>query len=108
MVITCEEMTSYPKESFGSVDLGTGFSSPTQVDYDCPQSLLTQYFMKTIIELAKQIRSPHSARCGGSIVHLRSQVFLFDLSHLGYYPQGFSINIRDMGNYSNIFEYFKE
>lgn len=34
-------------------------------------------------------------------------MFLFDLSHLGYYPQGFSINIRDTGNYSTIYEYFK-
>lgn len=108
MVITCEEMASYPKESFGYVDLGSGFGSPTQVDYNCPQSLITQEFMATLIELAEQIRSPESSRCGGSIVYLHSRVFLFDLAHLGYYPQGFSINIRDTGNYSTIYEYFKE
>lgn len=108
MVITCEEMASYPKESFGYVDLGSGFGSPTQVDYNCPQSLLTQDFMETMIKLAGQIRSPESSRCGGSIVYLHSRVFLFDLAHLGYYPQGFSINIRDTGNYATIYEYFEE
>lgn len=42
MVITCEGMASHPKDAFGSVDLGSKFGSPTQVDYNCPQSLLTQ------------------------------------------------------------------
>ena len=106
--VTCEEMEELPELVFisGSLDLGSGFGSPIDVDYNCPKSLNQLKFLQQIIEQASNIRAPTTLPnwCTGSMIHAQWRYYHLALAQLGYFPQSYNssrVGRPDM-------EYFKE
>lgn len=90
-VITCTEMTLYPETVFDGIDLGSGSTSPVEVNYSCPKSISEIDFMKELLKINSSIRSPDFSRiCSGTMVYAQERYFSFDLAMLGYYPKGFT------------------
>ncbi len=87
-VITCEEMNNYPEWIFGNaIDLGSGSGSPIEVDYDCPDGLGSQAFMKRLDILSNKIRSEEGPQsCTGTIVNAHWRYHEFDLLAAGIAP----------------------
>jgi len=89
--LTCKEMREHPERIFGSdsIDLGSGFGSPLDVDYDCPESLQQQGFMAEILALAERIHGDYEPQqCSGSIVYATGRYYDFSLTEAGFDPQG--------------------
>lgn len=86
--ITCEQMTKSPHEAFAEgVDLGSGHSSPTAVDYDCAGGLQTLPFLDTVAALTNEIRSEGVPTvCTGTIVYAQRRHYRFDLLKWGLAP----------------------
>lgn len=89
--VTCQEMEEFPELVFKLDDLGSGAHSPTQVDYQCSKSLSQLEFLRPILSMASDIRSPSQLPqfCTGTIVYAQQRYYYFDLAKLGYYPQGY-------------------
>ena len=87
--ITCEEMRQSPEWIFSAgIDLGSGFGSPTEVDYGCPESLRQLQFMQPLLRLAEQIRGDQGPQvCSGSIVHFQRRAYWFSLLAAGLSPR---------------------
>jgi len=87
--LTCEEMRRFPEIAFsGGIDLGSGFGSPIEVDYQCPESMSQQKFMLRLIALAEQVRGDTGPQvCTGSIVHAQWRYYLFTLAEAGFSPR---------------------
>ena len=88
--ITCEEMEEFPELVFDSkgLDLGSGSTSPTKIDYNCPKSLGELDFLKSIVQQSNNIRTPSNfLSCTGTIAYAQSRGYYFSLARFGYYPQ---------------------
>lgn len=87
--LTCDEMRRWTALVFnGDVDLGSGFGSPTRVDYSCPDSLSQLPFMKKLLDLAEQVHGDGGPQiCTGSIVHAIWRYYRFDLTRAGLAPR---------------------
>ncbi|GAA3579903.1 hypothetical protein GCM10022265_30370 [Marinobacter xestospongiae] len=88
--LSCEEMRSQPERVFRQQpDLGSGHGSPLSVEYDCPESLLKQDFLKRLHELAETLNGSEnlSLICGGTIEYAKNRYFLFRLLKAGFVPR---------------------
>lgn len=87
--LTCEEMRKFPEIIFsGGIDLGSGHGSPIEVNYQCPESLSQQKFMRRLISVAEQIRGETGPQiCTGSIVHAHWRYYHFSLAEAGFSPK---------------------
>lgn len=91
-IISCKNMRKYPERIFsggaGDIDLGSGFGSPIEVDYQCSESLASLPFLKNLLDLTESIR--HEAfghgYCSGSIIHAHWRYYHFDLAKAGFAP----------------------
>ena len=86
--ITCDEMRQAPRQVFSDgIDLGSGHGSPTEVDYECPESLSQQDFMQTLLSLAEEIRGNEGPRiCSGTIGYAQWRYYSFNLTEAGFVP----------------------
>ncbi len=88
--ISCDEMKQYPEKIFKNeygLDLGSGNTSPIDVDYHCEGGLSSLTFLKNIYELAETIRSEGPQHnCSGSSVHAHWRYYHFDLLKAGLAP----------------------
>ena len=89
--LTCQEMQRWAARVFGAaIDLGSGFGSPTEVDYRCPDSLSQLTFMQKLLHLAEEIRSDGGPQiCTGSIIHAQWRYYQFGLTQAGLAPRTF-------------------
>ena len=87
--LTCQEMRQGAARVFGAdIDLGSGFGSPTEVDYACPDSLSQLPFMQKLLQLAEGIRSDGGPQiCTGSIIHAQWRYYQFSLTQAGLAPR---------------------
>lgn len=87
-IISCKEMHQYPQQIFeGGIDLGSGNSSPVEVDYQCRGGLKSLPFLKRIDQLANRIRSQDGLQiCTGSIVKAHWRYHHFELLGAGIAP----------------------
>lgn len=87
--ITCDEMRMYPERVFGGgIDLGSGSSSPIEVDYRCKESLATLPDFREFMNLAETIRSDGGPQiCVGSIGSAHWRYYHFELAMAGFAPQ---------------------
>lgn len=98
----------------GGIDLGSGFGSPLDVDYNCEGSLGTLEFTEILDSLAYQIRSEQGPLfCTGSIVHAHWRYYHFDLLEAGLAPDIYTRSFIRYENdlpvyrlYKNIKNYF--
>ena len=91
--ISCEEMRLYPQQVFVQQDLGSGHASPIKVDYDCPFSIAQLPFMQSLLAMAKTLRQGEEGLpwyCTGSLASAQWRYYMFDLAHLGYFPQSYA------------------
>lgn len=92
-ILTCEKMRKYSSKVFSpdGIDLGSGFGSPVDVDYRCPDSLASLPFMQKILTTAEEIRAEGwSQPCTGSIIHALWRYYQFDLTMAGMAPRAFA------------------
>ncbi|WP_196158702.1 ankyrin repeat domain-containing protein [Reinekea sp. G2M2-21] len=106
--VSCAELEAYPSQIFHTdLDLGTGHGSPIQVDFQCQNSLRQLAFLKELLTLAGQIRSPaYGSTCGGSIIHAQRRFYDFGLTWLGYSPQTYNTYFSDTQPAHSYFEYW--
>lgn len=83
--LTCEEIEAQPNVVLDqSFDLGTGFGSPTEIDYYCPKSLINIEFLQKLLNTSRfTIRKSY---CSGSVRYARGRSFRLTLLELGYAP----------------------
>ncbi|ABC30722.1 FOG: Ankyrin repeat [Hahella chejuensis KCTC 2396] len=87
--LTCEEMSMQPARVFSEApDLGSGRSSPLEVDYQCPQSLAELPFLQNLKALSDTFRSEQgSYACTGTIVYVQWRYYHFQLLEAGFAPE---------------------
>ncbi|MGZ5028689.1 MAG: ankyrin repeat domain-containing protein [Methylobacter sp.] len=114
-IISCENMRKYPERIFiGGIDLGSGFGSPIEVDYYCPESLALLPFMKNLLDLVESIRheASNQPHCFGSIVHAHRRYHQFFLTEAGFAPLIFLKSMKEVdktfGTSSTDLDYFKQ
>src|SRR5580692_2612342 len=62
--ITCADMRRDPTAVFSrTIDLGSSIYTPTDIDYDCEESLSQRPFLTRLLRLAEDIRGVRRA-CG--------------------------------------------
>lgn len=117
--ISCEEMKKYPKKVFldqRDLDLGSGYGSPTGVDYNCEGGLATLKFIKNLYDLTEVIRSEGPQHiCTGSSVHAYWRYYNFNLLKAGLAPEIHTLHseqwereeYKDYRMYQNQLNYFK-
>lgn len=90
-IITCEEARAKPELVFppDGIDLGSGYGSPNEVDFDCKESLAVLPLLDELRKLSDQIRGDgtRSDQCGGSLFSALSRYHLFDLLEAGMAPR---------------------
>lgn len=92
--ISCAEMRKFPNQIFNQgIDLGSGYGSPVEVDFDCPESVSSLPFMKKLLTLAETIRADGSSLCSGSIVYALSRYYEFNLTTAGFAPETFQSDV---------------
>jgi hypothetical protein len=88
--ITCEEMRKHPTEIFTrEIDLGTGSGSPTEVDYNCKESLENRAFLRRLSKLAVAIRGVQRWPCEGTQVYAKMRYQSFAELKAGFAPSLF-------------------
>ncbi len=89
MKLTCDEMRRHPALVFGrSHDLGSGYGSPLDIEYDCPESLAQLPFLRTLESLASEIRSERGPQhCTGSIIYLHGRIHAYSRLEMGMAPR---------------------
>jgi len=85
--LTCEEMRADPENIFREgVDLGSGATSPLQVDYDCEGGLATLDFLARLHQLKGQIRGSDNV-CGGTLWSALYRYHDYELLSAGLAPR---------------------
>jgi uncharacterized protein len=110
--LSCEDMHKYPERVFqtGGADLGTGFVSPNDVDYDCEGGVASLPYMKKLYDLTERVRSQDIAPCTGSMVHAQWRYYRFDLLMAGLAPEIYAprgSEYKKNQKYENIPAYFR-
>ena len=111
--LTCENMRKYSERIFSGngIDLGSGFSSPINVDYNCPESLVSLPFLKSLLGLTETIRREEGPQeCTGSIIHAHWRYYHFDLAKAGFVPLIFLKDISANHTEASyvVLDYFKQ
>lgn len=101
--LTCEEMHQYPKIVFhAQLDLGSGHSSPIEVDYECNGTIKNLPFMKKILWMNEDIRGDWKlGSYGGSIRYAQARYKALNFLSAGITPDVFSYEQKRFGYYSN-------
>ncbi len=109
--LTCEEMKRYPDRIFDEdPDLGSGYSSPIEVDYSCKESLASLPFLQKLQEMTETVRADGGPQtCTGTIIHAHWRYYQFRLLMAGFAPDKLIAKQRDEGRRSEekLFEYFE-
>lgn len=107
--ITCSEMHKYPQKIFKeNPDLGSGYGSPIEVEYECQGGLASLPFLKRILRLAERIRSEGGPQyCTGSIIHAHWRYYHFELLRAGLAPNLLQIADKDPDKSEKLSRYFE-
>ncbi len=89
------EMKLFPHLVFNNenIDLGSGYGSPTEVEYYGNDSLVTLLYNLGVDESVEEIRSDGSSFHSGTIIHAQRRFYLFNLLNLTYNPQNFDFQM---------------
>lgn len=90
--LTCEKMRKYSDRIFSlrNIDLGSGYGSPNEVDYGCPESLSSFPYLHRLLAIAEAVRNGDGPSfCTGSIIHAQWRYYHFDLTKAGFAPSIF-------------------
>lgn len=86
--VSCDEMRRFPKQVFKyGLDLGSGYGSSTEFDYECPDSVSSLPFMARVLGIAEAVRGQDGpSHCTGSIVYAHRRYYLYALARAGIAP----------------------
>ncbi len=85
------EMKIFPQLIFNNpIDLGSGYGSPTKVDYYTENSLPSLIYNLGIDGIVEEVRSDGSSLHSGTIIYAQRRYYLFALLALTYYPENFN------------------
>ncbi len=85
--LTCAEMRRHPAQVFAEeIDLGSGMSSPVEVEYHCPEGLGSLPFLRRLAHLADAVRSQQDRDCDGTIIYAERRFHDFELLEAGFAP----------------------
>jgi hypothetical protein len=97
VTITCADMRRNPVGVFSRpIDLGTSIFTPTDLDYDCEESLAQRPFLRRLLGLAEQIRGVRQA-CGVRAFYAMERYYAADLLKAGFVPTLFLQQARAEG-----------
>lgn len=109
--LTCEEMRNSPEVFENSIDLGSGYGSWVEVDYECPERLDKLEFLNNVEATARLIRGKTPYGCGGTsgtIIYARERYRLWDQLGWGLAPQENAKRYKDLNaNDADVWEYLK-
>jgi hypothetical protein len=108
--LTCEEMREHPELFFETgIDLGSGYGSPNEVDYECKESIASLPFMQEVVKFGYPPRN-----CGGSLCQAQYRYYWFKLTGVGMHVQWFKErnwqsdniywNTREIADFKNSLE----
>lgn len=90
-VITVEELRSVPDLVFasGTPNLGSGYGSPNEIDYNCEGSIYSLEYMKPVLKTVEKIRNQTDRMCFGSIMYAQYRHYSFSLLKAMFAPELF-------------------
>ncbi len=97
VTITCADLRRDPVGIFSRpIDLGSSTYSPTDLYFECEESLAQRPFLQRLLGLAEQVRSVRQA-CGARVFYAIERYYAADLLKAGFVPTLFLQQARAEG-----------